>query len=73
MGWWPTLPHAIRLQSPAQPAGTAGGEGQQADIKQLLKELEVKKAKLNELKVGQTASTHPTPRWLPGCQQYLLA
>lgn len=31
-------------------AGTAGGEAQQADIKQLLKELELKKAKLNELK-----------------------
>eukprot|EP00882_Tetradesmus_deserticola_P013923 GHRQ01014789.1.p1 GENE.GHRQ01014789.1~~GHRQ01014789.1.p1 ORF type:complete len:353 (+),score=107.44 GHRQ01014789.1:1145-2203(+) len=32
------------------PAGTAGGEAQQADIRQLLKELEMKKAKLNELK-----------------------
>jgi ATP-dependent protease ClpP protease subunit len=32
------------------PAGTAGGEAQQADIRQLLKELELKKAKLNELK-----------------------
>ncbi|KAF8062960.1 hypothetical protein HT031_003799 [Scenedesmus sp. PABB004] len=31
-------------------AGTAGGEAQQADIRQLLKELELKKAKLNELK-----------------------
>lgn len=29
--------------------GTAGGEAQQADITQLLKELELKKAKLNEL------------------------
>jgi hypothetical protein len=32
------------------PAGTAGGEAQQADITQLLKELELKKAKLNELR-----------------------
>jgi cell division protein FtsB len=32
------------------PAGTAGGEAQQADVRQLLKELEIKKAKLNELK-----------------------
>ncbi|WIA19827.1 hypothetical protein OEZ85_005735 [Tetradesmus obliquus] len=31
-------------------SGTAGGEAQQADIRQLLKELELKKAKLNELK-----------------------
>ncbi len=31
-------------------AGTAGGEAQQADITQLLKELELKKAKLNELR-----------------------
>lgn len=30
--------------------GTAGGEAQQADITQLLKELEMKKAKLNELR-----------------------
>jgi hypothetical protein len=30
-------------------AGTAGGEAQQADIQQLLRELEMKKAKLNEL------------------------
>jgi hypothetical protein len=30
--------------------GTAGGEAQQADIRQLLKELELKKSKLNELK-----------------------
>lgn len=32
------------------PAGTAGGEAQQTDISQLLKELELKKAKLNELR-----------------------
>lgn len=31
-------------------AGTAGGEAQQSDITQLLKELELKKAKLNELR-----------------------
>jgi len=31
-------------------SGTAGGEAQQADITQLLKELELKKAKLNELR-----------------------
>lgn len=31
-------------------AGTAGGEAQQADIRQLLTELELKKSKLNELK-----------------------
>jgi len=30
--------------------GIAGGEAQQTDIQQLLHELEVKKAKLNELK-----------------------
>jgi hypothetical protein len=30
--------------------GTAGGEAQQSDIRQLLRELELKKAKLNELK-----------------------
>jgi uncharacterized membrane protein len=35
------------------PAGSAGSEAQQADIRQLLKELELKKAKLNELK-GQS-------------------
>ncbi len=32
--------------------GTAGGEAQQTEIRQLLKELELKKAKLNELKVS---------------------
>lgn len=36
--------------------GTAGGEAQQADIRQLLKELELKKAKLNELK-GESRKT----------------
>jgi hypothetical protein len=36
--------------APAGSAGTAGGEAQQADINQLLKELELKKAKLNELR-----------------------
>lgn len=32
------------------PLGTAGGEAQQTDIKALRKELELKKAKLNELR-----------------------
>lgn len=41
---------ATVVPAPAGPAGTAGGEAQQADINQLLKELELKKAKLNELR-----------------------
>lgn len=41
----PCMPSVVQ-----QPAGTAGGEAQQADITQLLKELELKKAKLNELR-----------------------
>lgn len=36
--------------------GTAGGEAQQADIRQLMKELELKKAKLNELREGSRAN-----------------
>ncbi|CAD7697333.1 unnamed protein product, partial [Ostreobium quekettii] len=42
----------VLMQSIAQvkqDAGTAGGEAQQNDIKQLVKELELKKQKLNEL------------------------
>ncbi|GMH32341.1 hypothetical protein BSKO_00175 [Bryopsis sp. KO-2023] len=43
----------VLMQSIAQvkqDAGMAGGEAQQADIKQLMKEMELKKQKLNELK-----------------------
>eukprot|EP00878_Enallax_costatus_P035713 GHUV01039918.1.p1 GENE.GHUV01039918.1~~GHUV01039918.1.p1 ORF type:complete len:245 (+),score=71.35 GHUV01039918.1:584-1318(+) len=48
---WQEIQQALRSQGLLNSStGTAGGEAQQADIKQLLKELELKKAKLNELK-----------------------
>ena len=47
-----------------QEAGTAGGEAQQADIRQLMRELEMKKTKLNEMKQEtrrKVQPDHPTP------------
>jgi hypothetical protein len=42
--------YACRYFQHGMKTGTAGGEAQQADIKSLRKEIELKKAKLNELK-----------------------
>jgi hypothetical protein len=44
------LKHCRTTPLISAPPGTTGGEAQQSDIQQLLRELEMKKAKLNELK-----------------------
>lgn len=42
--------HTAQLPLPNLPAGTCGGEAQHNDIKSLRREIELKKAKLNELR-----------------------